>query len=103
MMVWLAIILGSAAVYSWKIFGYLLPERILKNQKLSHIASLLTIALLSGLVGIQAFTTKGDFVVDSRLPAVMVAVVLNLLKVPFILMVAISAGVAAACKYFFGW
>jgi hypothetical protein len=102
-MVLLAVIIGSLAVYSWKIFGYLLPNRILKNEKLSHISSLLTIALLSGLVGLQAFTTKGEFTLDSRLPAVLVAVVLNILKVPFILMVAIAAAVAAATKYFFGW
>ena len=102
-MVWIAVLLGSLAVYSWKIFGYSLPNRILKNEKLSNVASLLTIALLSGLVGLQAFTTKGEFVLDSRLPAVLVAIVLNLLKVPFIVMVALAAAVAAATKYFFGW
>ncbi len=102
-MVLLAVLIGSLAVYSWKIFGYLLPNRILKNEKLSHISSLLTIALLSGLVGLQAFTTKGEFILDSRLPAVLVAVVLNILKVPFIVMVAIAAAVAAATKYFLGW
>jgi hypothetical protein len=102
-MVLLAVLIGSLAVYSWKIFGYLLPERILKNEKLSHVSSMLTIALLSGLVGLQAFTTKGEFTLDSRLPAVLVAVVLNILKLPFIVTVAIAAAVAAAAKYFLGW
>mgnify|MGYP002655155553 FL=1 len=102
-MVLLAVLIGSLAVYSWKIFGYLLPERILKNEKLSHVSSMLTIALLSGLVGLQAFTTKGEFVVDSRLPAVLVAVVLNSLKVPFIVSVAIAAVVAALAKALLGW
>ena len=102
-MVLLAVLIGSLAVYSWKIFGYLLPNKILKNAKLAHISTLLTIALLSGLVGLQALTTKGEFAIDSRFPAVLVAVVLNILKVPFIVMVAIAAAVAAATKYFLGW
>jgi hypothetical protein len=103
MMVWIAVLIGSLAVYSWKLFGFMLPDKILKNEKLAHVSSMLTIALLSGLVGIQSFTTKGEFTLDSRLPAVAVAIVLNILKVPFILMVAIAAGVAAATKFFLGW
>jgi len=37
------------------------------------------------------------------LPAVLVAVVLNILRLPFIVTVAIAAAVAAAAKYFLGW
>ncbi|MFM1983897.1 MAG: hypothetical protein RL723_332, partial [Actinomycetota bacterium] len=39
---WLGILLASAAVYSWKIFGYLVPSSVLNHPTISRIANLLT-------------------------------------------------------------
>jgi branched-subunit amino acid transport protein len=92
---WLAIVLGSLAVFSWKFLGYLLPARLLESKALSKLAGFLTISLLAGLVGVQTFTGGHQIEFDSRIPALLVAVVLLKLKAPFIVIV-IAAGLTAA-------
>ena len=92
---WLAIVIGSAAVYSWKFLGYLLPARMVESKVLSKLASFLTIALLAGLVGVQTFIGDGKLEFDARFVALFVAVLLLKLKSPFIVIV-IAAGLTAA-------
>ena len=92
---WLAIVLGSLAVFSWKFLGYLLPARLLESKALTKLAGFLTIALLAGLVGVQTFTGGHQLEFDARIPALLVAVALLKLKVPFIVIV-IAAGTTAA-------
>ncbi len=103
MNLWGAILLASFAVFSWKYIGHLVPSKVLNNPKLLQVSSMLTIGLLAGLVGVQSFVTQGSFHADARIPAVIVAAILNVLKVPFVVMVTVAALVAAACRYFLGW
>jgi branched-subunit amino acid transport protein len=100
MTLWLGVLLASAAVYSWKLLGFLVPERILHSEVMSRIAALLTVALLSGLVGIQALISKGMPVLDARIPAIAVAVTLLLRKAPFIVVVFAGALTAALIRLF---
>ena len=101
MSIWLAVLLASVAVYSWKIFGYLVPERILHSEVMSRIASLLTVALLAGLVGIQTLVSSSQIGFDARVPAVLVGVVLLRLKQPFIVVVCAGAAVSALIRLLF--
>ena len=95
MPIWLAILLGSLAVYSWKILGFVVPNTVLDHPKISKIASLLTIALLSALTGVQMLTSGSVIEFDARIPALAVAAGLLVLRVPFVVMVAAAAAVAA--------
>ena len=103
MTLWIAIIIASLAVFSWKYIGHLVPPKLLNNPKLLRISSMLTIGLLAGLVGVQAFVTSGQIHPDSRIAAVIAAVIMNILKGPFVLMVAAAAAVAAVCRWLLGW
>ena len=98
MSLWLGIFLASIAVYSWKIFGYLVPEKILHSAVMSRIATLLTVALLSGLVGIQTLVSHQQVGFDARIPAVLVGILLLRLKQPFIVVVFGGAAVAALIR-----
>lgn len=98
---WLAVVLASLAVYSWKYFGYLLPHSILDSKLLSKTAGFITIALLTALVGIQTFVSNREIVFDGRVVALIVSAVLLRLKVPFIGVVVISAAIAAAFRLAF--
>lgn len=104
---WLAVLAASAAVFSWKLFGYLLPKRLLDSKWLNQLAGYLTIALLAGLVGVQTFVSSGQnqsnqrIVLDERLPALLAAVVLLKLRAPFIVIVVVAAGVAAMLRLVF--
>ena len=101
MNLWLGILVGSAAVYSWKFIGHLVPRRLLDNPRIAASANYLTIALMAALVGIQTFTKGQQLVLDARLAAVLMAVLLTVLRVPFLIMVASSAAVAALIRLFF--
>ena len=98
---WLAVILGSLAVYSWKYFGYLLPHSILDSKLLSKTAGFITISLLSALVGVQTFVNNQTIVFDGRLVALIAAAVLLRLKMPFIGVVVLAATIAALFRLAF--
>ena len=101
MSIWLGILIGSAAVYSWKILGFIVPSTVLDNPKVAKIASLLTIALLSALTGVQMLTNGSKIEFDARVPALVVASILLRFKGPFLAVVAIAAGVAALIRFLF--
>lgn len=92
------VVIASIAVYSWKLLGYLIPTRFI-SEPIRQLSERVTIALLAALVAVQGFTMGGDLVVDARLPALVVAGVLLFLKVPYILVVAIAALVAAGFRF----
>lgn len=95
MTITVAVLLASLAVYSWKFFGYLVPERMLEKPVVAQIAALLTVALLSALFATQAMTSNSQIVFDGRLVAVVVAAILLRLRAPFLLVVVAAALVAA--------
>ena len=100
MSLWIGVLLASLAVYSWKILGFVVPKTVLDHPKISKIAGLLTIALLSALTGVQMLTSGAAIEIDARVPALIVAAVLLILRVPFVVMVAVAAGIAALIRLF---
>ncbi len=93
----LSVILASLAVYSWKLLGYLIPERFI-TDKFKDFAERVTVALLAAMVMIQGFTTQGEVVVDARLPALAVAALMLWLRAPYILVVIAGAAVAGILR-----
>ncbi len=102
MTLWLGILIASAAVYSWKLLGFLVPSSVLNNPKISRIANLLTVALLAALLGVQGLTGSGEIQFDARIPALGLAAVLLYFRAPFVVMVAASAALAALIRLFSG-
>ena len=101
MEIWIAVIAASLAVYSWKILGSMLPERVLNHPKINRLATFLTVALMAGLVGVQGFVNNREISLDARLPALLLAVLLAILRVPFILIVIAAAATAAGVRFLF--
>ncbi len=95
---WQIIILASIAVLALKVAGYLVPPSLLEKPAAARVADLLTIALLAALAAVQTFGAGEEIVVDARVPAVIVAIALFALRVPFILVVIAAAGVAAGIR-----
>jgi hypothetical protein len=75
----------------------------LDHPKIAQLVSLITVALMSGLIGIQTLVSDRQVEVDSRLPAVLVAIALTVLRLPFIIVVAVAALVAAGLRFVLGW
>lgn len=93
----LTVIIASLAVYSWKILGYLVPERFI-TEKFRDFAERVTVSLLAAMVMIQGFTVTGEVVVDARLPALLVAALLLWWRAPYIVVVIAGAAVAAGLR-----
>lgn len=91
------VIFAAALVFSWKLFGHLLP---LRNQSptVQKLTDGVTVALLAALVVIQGLTSGGQVVFDARIPALLVAGVLLWLRLPFIVVVLAAAAVAAVIR-----
>lgn len=100
-MIWMVLI-ASLTVYSWKLFGYLIPERWI-NGYFRAFADRVTVVLLVALVSVQTFTSTTGLTIDARVPALAVAALLFWLRVPYILVVVAAAAVAALLRNFLGF
>lgn len=99
MTMWIAVLVAGALAYLLKLGGYLVPERILEVPWIERVVPLLTVALLSSLVITQGFLNSDAMpTVDARAAGVGVAVVLLILRAPFIVVVAGAAVVAALVR-----
>jgi len=96
---WSAIVLASVICLALKVTGYLVPPRLLEAPRPARIADLLTVALLAALVAVQTLGVGEAIVVDARVPAVLVAAGLLLLRAPFLVVVVAAAAVAAALRW----
>lgn len=93
----ITVLLASLAVYSWKLLGYLIPEKYV-TPFIRAFAERVTVTLLAALVVIQGLTSEGEIVFDARVPALVVAAVLLWLRVPFIWVVISGAVVAGVLR-----
>lgn len=97
-MTWLAILAASAVCFAIKLVGHLVPEHWLAEPRVARTAALVTVALLSALVGVQTLTHGGAIVVDARVPALAVAAVALVLRAPFVVVVAVAALTAGVLR-----
>jgi len=100
MTIWQIVILASIAVFAIKLVGYLVPPSLIEKPTPARIANLLTVALLSALIIVQTLGAGQAIVIDARVPALIVAAGLFALRVPFIVVVAAAAVVAAGIRAF---
>lgn len=99
MTLWSAIALASVICLALKVTGYLVPTRLLEAPRPARIADLLTVALLAALVAVQTLGVGQEIVVDARVPAILVAAGLLMLRAPFLVVVVAAAAVAAALRW----
>jgi uncharacterized membrane protein len=85
-----AILGAAAAVYSWKLLGYLIPERFF-TPRLKQIADAITVALLAGLVVLQGFGAGTSLALDGRAAGLVVATGLLLCRAPFLVTILSAA------------
>ena len=94
-MTWTAVIAASIGCYLLKLAGLSVPPRVLERPVVERIADLIPVALLAALVAVQVFSNGPRLVLDARTAGLGVAVVLLLLRAPF-LVVVFGAALSAA-------
>ncbi|MFJ6418903.1 AzlD domain-containing protein [Paeniglutamicibacter sp. NPDC091659] len=99
---WWWILAGCAAAYGIKMLGFLVPEKLLENEKMTRAAGALTIGLLASLTTVNAVASGGSVEFDARIGALVAAGIALLLRAPF-LVVVISGAAAAALLRWLGW
>lgn len=103
MTTWVAVVVGGLACLALKLAGFVVPTSWLSGRVTARITALLPVALLSALVAVQAFTGPGGrLVLDARLAAVAVALVLLWRRANFLVVVVSAAAVAALLRWL-GW
>lgn len=96
--IWIAVLGTSAIAFALKYFGHSVPEKYLANPRMLRINTLIPIALLSALVGVQTLAEKSSLVIDQRLAGVAVAAIALALKAPYFVVV-ISAALTSAALF----
>ena len=103
MSLWGAVLLACVLSFAVKLAGYLVPESVMAGERTQRVTTLLPVALLAALVVVQSVTgDAGSIVVDARLAAVGLAVVLLLLRAN-VLVIVLAAGALAAGLRALGW
>ncbi len=95
---WLVILVASLGCYGLKLAGWSVPARWLEGERLQRAAVLLPIPLLAALVVVQAFAGDRALVLDARAAGLAIAVLLVLLRAPFLVVVLAAAATAALLR-----
>ncbi len=99
---WFAVIAACVLGFATKYAGYLVPESVVDGRRRSRVVGLLPVALLAGLVVTQTVGGDDGIVLDARLAAAALAVVLLWLRAGFVVVVFAAAALAAALRAL-GW
>jgi branched-subunit amino acid transport protein len=99
-MIWTAVLLAGVGCYLLKLAGLSVPSHVLERPVVERVADLIPVALLAALVAVQVVGRGHDLVLDARAAALGVAVLLLLVRAPFLVVVFGAALVAAVLRLF---
>jgi branched-subunit amino acid transport protein len=97
-MTWTTILAAGVGCYLLKLAGLSVPAGVLERPAVRRIAGLIPVALLSALVAVQVFSTEDRLVVDERAAGLAMAVVLLVVRAPFLVVVCGAALTAALLR-----
>ncbi|MEO9174369.1 MAG: AzlD domain-containing protein [Gaiellales bacterium] len=95
---WSTVIVASAIAYGLKLAGYLVPVELLTGRRIARVTELLPACLLAALVVVETFTSGNRLVLDARAAGLAAALLALVLRAPFIVVVIVAAGTAAALR-----
>ncbi|GAA4381612.1 AzlD domain-containing protein [Paeniglutamicibacter cryotolerans] len=98
MSTWTWILLAAAVAYLTKLLGYLVPARVLENERALRAAGTVTIGLLASLTMVNTVSAGTSVIIDARAGALVAALVALLLRAPFLAVVIAGAAAAAVLR-----
>jgi branched-subunit amino acid transport protein len=94
---WIAVLATAAGCYGLKLAGLTVPQRLLASSRVRRFAELVPVALLAALSAVQSATSGQAIDLDpARLAGLGAALVALMLRAPFLLVIVVAAGTAAA-------
>jgi branched-subunit amino acid transport protein len=97
-MIWTGILVTAIGCYALKLGGLSVPDRVLTRPLTQRVAALIPPALLGALIAVQVLAEGRHLVIDARVAGLAAAVVLLLLRAPFLVVVAGAALTAALLR-----
>jgi branched-subunit amino acid transport protein len=98
MSLWGWVVLAGVVSFATKLSGYLVPARLLRNERVFVVSQYVTAGLLAALVVTNTFASGTRLVVDARIVALAAAAVALLCRAPFIVVVIVGAAAAALAR-----
>ncbi|MBA8795170.1 branched-subunit amino acid transport protein [Friedmanniella endophytica] len=96
---WATVLIASVGCYLLKLAGVSLPQAVLDQPTVRRIAGYLPIAMLAALAAVQLFSSGGQYAVDWRTVAgVLAGVVMLLLRRGFLVVFLVAIGVTALLR-----
>ncbi|MEZ0578622.1 AzlD domain-containing protein [Nocardioides sp. MH1] len=95
---WVAVLVAAAGCYLLKVAGLSVPQRVLSHPVAERVADLIPIGLLAALIAVQVLADGDALAIDARLLGLAAAVMLLLLRAPFLVVVFGAAAVAALAR-----
>lgn len=96
---WVAVLVTAAGCYGLKVAGLTVPSRLLASPRVRRFAELVPVALLAALATVQSATSGHAIDLDpARLAGVGAALAALLLRAPFLVVIVVAAGTAAALR-----
>jgi hypothetical protein len=95
---WTAVLVASGGCFALKLLGWSVPPQVLESGRVRRTALFLPVALLAGLVMVEAFGSGRSLQVDARAAGLAVAAVAVLFRAPFLLVVVLAALTAAVIR-----
>jgi branched-subunit amino acid transport protein len=96
---WIAVLVTAAGCYGLKLAGLTVPQRLLASPRVRRFAELVPVALLAALSAVQSATTGHAIDLDpARLAGLGAALVTLVLRAPFLVVIVVAAGTAAALR-----
>ncbi len=99
---WGLVLVASTVCFALKVAGYLVPGRVVGSPAVTRAAALVTVALLTGLVAVQTAAAAGGgpgaLVLDARAGGLLAAAGALALRAPYLVVVLLGAGTAAALR-----
>jgi branched-subunit amino acid transport protein len=96
--IWAGILVTAVVCYALKVGGLFVPERVLARPGTQRVAALIPPALLGALIAVQVLADGQRLVLDARVAGLAAAVVLLLVRAPFLVVVAGAALTAALLR-----
>lgn len=97
-MIWAGVLVTAVGCYALKLVGLSVPDHILDRPLTQRVAALIPPALLGALIAVQVLAEGRHLVVDARVAGLAAAVVLLVLRAPFLVVVAGAALTAALLR-----
>jgi hypothetical protein len=96
---WLLVLFSGLGCSALKIAGYALPERWFSRPALRQLIELMPVALLAGLIVVEAIADGRHYDIDAaRMAGFAVGAVAVWRKAPFIVVVVLASGTAALLR-----